>query len=487
MPITFTSEILNGTLTRLREANESFAGHYPDDAGRRQPVHTVYGGAQIFKYDTASRLGTHALSLLSENASDFVTFARALQFPGHDHLPRTQPRIKELTRRLHKKPESLRTTDPHAWLAFTIFTRVLAKLQGEPIEDFRIDFEDGYGHRPDHEEDGHALFTAGQMVLGMKQGTLPPFIGIRVKPLTEESRARSVRTLDLFLTTLAQSTGGQLPDNFVVTLPKVTLPEQVAAMVELFEMLETRTSIPRNSLRLEIMVETPQAILNAQGMSTLPQLVAAAQGRLVAAHFGVYDYTALCEITAMHQSMTHPAADFARHMMKVAFAQTGIALVDGATTVMPIPPHRVEKGGRRLTARERADNRETVHAAWRISFDDITHSLRQGFYQGWDLHPGQLPVRYAAVYAFFLSGLDQATARLHSFMEKAAQATVLGNAFDDAATGQGLLNFFLRGMNCGAITEAEAARTGLSTQELQLRSFARILAQRKNTSSAIHP
>ena len=55
----------------------------------------------------------------------------------------------------------------------------------------------------------------------------------------------------------------------------------------------------------------------------------------------------------------------------------------------------------------------------------------------------------------------------------------MGDVFDDAATGQGLLNFFLRGLNAGAITEAEAlAMTGLSTDEFRGRSFVRIMRAR---------
>ena len=98
-----------------------------------------------------------------------------------------------------------------------------------------------------------------------------------------------------------------------------------------------------------------------------------------------------------------------------------------------------------------------MHRAWRLHADDVRHSLVNGFYQGWDLHPAQLPTRYAAVYAFFLEGLDAASERLRNFVDKAAQATLVGDVFDDAATGQGLLNFFLRGINCGAITRGGSA------------------------------
>jgi hypothetical protein len=87
-------------------------------------------------------------------------------------------------------------------------------------------------------------------------------------------------------------------------------------------------------------------------------------------------------------------------------------------------------------------------------------------------------VRYAACFAFFLEGLEAASARLKNFIEKAGQATLVGNMFDDAATGQGLLNFFLRAQAGGAIDMAEVAATGLSIEEIQTRSFAKILARR---------
>jgi hypothetical protein len=106
-----------------------------------------------------------------------------------------------------------------------------------------------------------------------------------------------------------------------------------------------------------------------------------------------------------------------------------------------------------------------------------------GFYQGWDLHPAQLPVRYAAVYSFFLEGLGAASTRLKNFIEKAAQATRVGEVFDDAASGQGLLNFFLRGISCGAITEGEAQKAGLTLAELQTRSFLKILEGRRGIVS----
>jgi len=448
MPTTLSSDSLRPSLDRLRIANQEFSRCYPGDSGKRQPVHTVYGGAHLFKADGAARLGALAVKALEEYAPTAADLGAALGLSDD--------------------------------LAGAVRERVAAKLRREPVEDFRADFEDGYGNRPDAEEDGHAESVAAEMAAGCKAGTLPPFIGIRIKPFTEELRERSIRTLDLFVTTLVRETGGRLPDNFVVTFPKVTIPEQVAALADVFDLLEPALGLPAGSLRLEIMIETTGSILGPSGSSPLPLLAAAARGRCVAAHFGVYDYTAACDITAAQQRMDHPACDFAREMMKVAFAGTGLWLSDGATNVLPVPPHRMSPDGPPLTAAQKAENRAAVHRAWRVHADHARASLVNGYYQGWDLHPYQLVPRFATVYAFFLEGLDAASDRLRNFVQKAAQATMVGEVFDDAATGQGLLNYFLRSLSCGAITEEEALdRSGLTLDELHSRSFVKILAGRR--------
>ena len=448
MPTILTAGALGDVFARLRDANLDFVRRYPGESGLRQPVHVVYGGAHLFHADSAARLGALAIRNLEEYAATPEELARAASLP-----------------------ESL---------APIIWSRVADKLRREPVEDYRADFEDGYGNRPDPEEDGHAESVAREMASGAAAGTLPPFIGIRIKPFNEELRDRSVRTLDLFLTTLARETGGRLPDNFVVTLPKVTIPEQVAALADLFDLFEPALSLPAGSLRLEIMIETPQSILNAQGTCPLPLLVEAARGRCVAAHFGVYDYTASSNITAAWQGMSHPVCDFARQMMQVAYAGTGIWISDGATNVLPVPHHRAAPEGPPLTPAQIEENRTAVHRAWKLHHDHIRHSLIGGFYQGWDLHPAQLVTRFATVFEFFLEGLPAASDRLRNFVQKAAQATLVGEVFDDAATGQGLLNYFLRAVNCGAITEEEALeRSGLTLEELRGRSFVRILENRR--------
>jgi hypothetical protein len=435
-------------LARTGDAHDKLVRRYPGDSGARQPVHTVYGGANLFTAETARKLGDVALRTLETYAPDPGAFADALGV--------------------------------HASLAPRVYERVVAKLRAEPVEDFRIDFEDGYGNRSDDEEDGHADQAAREVAKAHAAVTLPPFVGIRIKPLSGELAPRSLRTLDIFLTSLVDATGGTLPPGFVVTLPKITSKRQVEVLVDVFEALEERLALAPGSLKLEIMVETTQCILDPSGRSMLPRLRDAADGRMTGAHFGTYDYTAGYDITAAHQRMRHPACDFAKHVMKLAFAGTGVMLSDGATNIMPVGPHR----GGDLTDMQKRDNKKVVHAAWRLAADDIRHSLIGGYYQGWDLHPGQLPVRYGTVYAFFLDGQEAASERLKNFVSKAAQATLVGDVFDDAATGQGLLNYFLRGIACGAIREDEAEATGLTLEEIRTRSFVKILAGRRAAAGA---
>ncbi len=481
MKKSLSEESLGDLSARLHQANNDFAKSYPGETGYRQPVHTVYGGAHLFKSDSAKRLGALARRSLDQFAPDFLSFAKAIGLPGADQLPDPPEPDPEHAVSPGTNPELAPHGNKAAWLAHSIYDRVNEKLRREPVEDFRIDFEDGYGNRPDEEEDGHAASAASEVATGIENDTLPPFIGIRIKPFTEELRQRSMRTLDIFVSTLVQKADGRLPQNFVVTLPKITIPEQVGALADFFELLEEKTGLAAGSLKLEMMIETTQSIINARGEINLPLLLAAARGRCVAAHFGTYDYTASCSITAAHQHMMHPACDFAKHMMQVSFAGTGIWLSDGATNIMPVAPHRFSEGGQPLTPDQIAENKLVVHRAWKLHYDHIQHSLENAFYQGWDLHPAQLPTRYAAVYAFFLESLDAASERLKNFVEKAAKATLVGDVFDDAATGQGLLNYFLRAINCGALTEAEAVElSGLTVAELRSGSFVKILNNRQN-------
>jgi citrate lyase beta subunit len=481
MTRTLSPEFLRDVTARLASAHDAFQRRYPGATGDRQPVHTVYGGAHLFRADTARRLGQTALRSLDEYAPNFGAFARVIALAGADRLPDSPEASAKAEKIIEADPEAARKDSPADWFAYTVYQRVRQKLQREAVEDFRIDFEDGYGNRPDDEEDGHAASAAREVAAGLNSGELPPFLGIRIKPFTEELRERSIRTLDIFLTELVSKTGGKLPGRFFITLPKIVVPEEVAALADICSRLEAALGLEKGVLRVELMIETTQAIFNERGEVNLLPLVTAGRGRCIAGHFGTYDYTAGRNITAAHQHMTHLACDFAKETMQVALAGTGIWLSDGATNILPVAPHRAAKGGPPLEPRQVTENRAAVHHAWKLHFDHIRHSLVNGYYQGWDLHPAQLVTRYAAVYSFFLEGLDAASGRLRNFIEKAAQATLVGEVFDDAATGQGLLNYFLRAINCGAISVEEAqSRTGLTLADLRTGSFVKILESRKS-------
>jgi citrate lyase beta subunit len=352
---------------------------YPGAVGGRQPVHTVYVPADRFGSGLVGQWGEQALEALR----------------SHPPLP---------------YPEELHE-------------RVTAKLAREPIEDLRIDFEDGYGIRDDDEEDASVLAAAKALVAGGS----PPFSGIRCKSLEEHTRHRAVRTLDLFLDAL-----GPLPDGFLVTLPKVSAVEQVEAMVVLCGQLEEAYGLPAGRLRFEVQVETPPAVLGADGTATVARMVHAAQGRCAGLHYGTYDYSASLGIAAGQQSMEHPVADHAKAVMQVAAAGTGVRLSDGSTNVLPV------------------GDTASVQAAWQLHARLVRRSLERGFYQGWDLHPAQLPTRYAATYAFFRSGLAAAASRLSAYLDRRDTGVL-----DEPATARALAGFLLRGLDCGALDPGE--------------------------------
>jgi citrate lyase beta subunit len=406
----------------------------------RAPVHVVYGGAHLFSADLPSKLGGLARKTLSAYAATPRELADVF---GLD------PAVGE-----------------------QVHGRIVRKLEREPVEDLRIDFEDGYGVRSDEEEDETAARAAQALAELLARDDRPHLLGVRIKALDAASGRRAIRTLDRFVTTLVAAYG-RAPERFVVTLPKVTSARQVAALTELLETLEARTGMAEGAIALELMIEQPEALLSEDGRVVLPAWVAAGKGRCVAAHLGTYDLTASLGVAASEQTADHPAADLARLLMSVSLAGTPVRLSDGATTVLPIPPHKAPSDDA-----QRAENQAVVHGALRRHYDDVRRALRLGLYQGWDLHPAQLVSRYAAVFAFHREALATSTARLSTFLGKAAQATRVGEVFDDAATGQGLLNFFLRGLACGALDASEVLAAGLTPTELATRSFTAIIKGR---------
>ena len=282
MKRTLPPESLREITTRLEQAHKAFQRRYPGPLGDRQPIHVVYGGAHLFRSGTTRRLGELALRSLDEYAPDFASFARGIGLPGAERLPESPEDAAAITKSVEADPEAARRENRPAWFAHTVYRRIREKLRREPVEDYRIDFEDGYGNRPDEEEDGHAAAAANEVAAGMNAGALPPFFGIRIKPFNEELRERSMRTLDIFLTELAGKTRGELPKTFYITLPKVLLPDEVAALADICSRLEPMLDLEPGALRIELMVETAQAIFNERGEANLLPLVSAARGRCVA-------------------------------------------------------------------------------------------------------------------------------------------------------------------------------------------------------------
>ncbi len=395
---------------RLAGADERLSRLYPGDAAGRQPVHTVYVPADRYDADLPRRWGDTALQSMTDHAGTPSEWASALGLPSA--------------------------------VADTVYERVRGKLSREPIEDLRIDFEDGYGDRGDEAEDSDAVAAARALVAAVSAATSPPSVGIRFKSLEAPTRRRGVRTLGLFVDALL--TEGDLPRGFVVTLPKVTSVEQVEAMVTTCGRLEKAYGLDDLALRFEIQVETPQAVVGADGTALVARMIHAAAGRCTGLHYGTYDYSASCGIAAGYQSMEHAVADHAKAVMQVAAAGTGARVSDGSTNVLPV------------------GNRDAVTAAWRLHARLVRRSLERGFYQGWDLHPAQLPSRYAAVYAFFRDGLGAATSRLSDYAQR-REAGVL----DEPATARALADFVMRGIECGAVDLDEVTeRSGIDRDTL---------------------
>jgi citrate lyase beta subunit len=384
----------------MAPADAALARDYPGDPAERQPVHTVYVPADRLAPGVLERHGTGARAALDEHAPDPDALARAV---GADPVQ-----------------------------VAAVWSLLLAKLEREPVEDLRIDLEDGYRGHPDDEEDAHAV-TAVRAVAADP----PPYWGVRFKSFEAPTRARGLRTLDLVLSAALEA--GPLPDGFRLTLPKVTSVEQVLAMSAACERLEAAYSLDRGRLRFEVQVETPQAVLGPDGTATVARLVHAARGRCNGLHFGTYDYTAALGIAAGQQAMDHPAADHAKDVLQVAAAGTGVPVSDGSTNVLPL------------------GSTEQVHAAWALHFRLVRRSLERGLYQGWDLHPAQLPTRFLATFLFFRAGLEPAAARVRAYCGGAS-----GAVLDEPATVRALTGFLLRGVRCGAVTAADVeALTGM--------------------------
>jgi citrate lyase beta subunit len=382
----------------LADADARLQRLYPGDDGTRQPIHTVYLPADRFHARTAAEWGGAAAELLTTHAPDAAALADLVEI----------------------------STD----LARQVYPRVTAKLTAEPIEDLRIDFEDGYGPRADDEEDAAAVTAATELARAARNGAAPQFSGIRFKSMEASTRRRGIRTVDVFLSTLAAENG--LPDGLMLTLPKVTDPAQVEAFAMACEAWEHANGLVNGRLRFEVQIETPQAILGPDGSANVARIIRAGGGRVSGLHYGTYDFSAACGVSADFQSLAHPIADHAKSVMQLAAAGTGVRLSDGSSNVLP------------------TGDANSILGAWRLHARLVRRSLERAYYQGWDLHPGHLVTRYAATFAFYRKAFPAAADRLRSYLGGTS-----GGILDEPATAQSLAALLVRGLQCGALDSDE--------------------------------
>lgn len=375
--------------TILNDVDADLDRLFPGDDAVSQPIHTVYVSAADAEAGTPATWGVEALAIADAAAASLGGLA---------------------------------TTE--------VIDLARARLRSNPIVDLRIDLEDGYGRRPDAVEDADAR-RAGETLAAWvaDRPHTPRVAGIRAKGLGALERARGIRTLELVL-----DAAGGVPDGFVFTVPKLRDVRQVDAVNLICADLERAHGISDGTLRYELQVEIPQAVLGADGRATVAEAIHRGRPRISGVHYGTYDYSAACGIVSAQQSLAHPAADHAKSVMQVAAAQTGVWVSDGSTQVVPV------------------GDPDQVAAALSRHHALVTRSLERGFYQGWDMHPGHLITRWMAVIGFFRTAMPTAAARLQAYFERSS-----GEVMDEPATAMSLALVVGRGVAAGAFTPDEVA------------------------------
>jgi hypothetical protein len=121
---------------KLNKANTAFQKIYPGDKPERQAVHTVYGGANLFKYNSAAVLGERALETFNTYAPDFLSFGKIFGLEGVNQVD-TSVSPMDLLLHYEALPASERKRHP-ARLSYEVYKKVIKKLETEAIEDFRI-------------------------------------------------------------------------------------------------------------------------------------------------------------------------------------------------------------------------------------------------------------------------------------------------------------------------------------------------------------
>ena len=397
-------EVLDRIEAHLAPTDAMLAREFPGVGSARQPVHTVYVPGDLARAGVAREWGDRALALVEEQGG-----------------------MPQLAADLGLDPGLVEEVAP----------RVQAKLEREPVEDLRVDFEDGYRPDDDATHDADVLRAVADRRADEEAGLATAFWGVRFPCFEAPARARGLRTLELTVSELVR-TGG-LPDGLRLTFPKVTTATQVEALVIALEELERVHGLPEGRLRFEIQVEVPQLVLGPGGGVELARAVRAGRGRVSGLHYGTYDYSAALQVVAAHQALDHPVADQAKAVMQLVAAGTPVELSDGSTNVTP------------------TGDAEQRREAWALHHRLVSRSLAQGIFQGWDMHPGHLVTRYLATYAFYRQARPRALDRLGRYARQDE-----GEVMDEPATVRALASCLRRGLACGAVDEPDVRQaTGL--------------------------
>ncbi|MBJ7471389.1 MAG: hypothetical protein JHD16_08795 [Solirubrobacteraceae bacterium] len=415
----------------LRPLDDWAAARWPGGAGLGQPIHTVYVPADQAAPGLCSDWGRRARAALDEFGATAQELASAVGLPAAE--------VQD------------------AW------PLLLRALEEQPIQDLRVDLEDGYGPHSDADEDAHADAAAQTLLAEAADPAGPRRCGIRHRSLEASTRPRAVRTLDRVVGRLMQA--GGLPSGFVVTLPKVIHLDQVRVYVVLLDALEQAHGLPSGALRFEIQVETPQTILGPDGTLPLAPMIEAGAGRVTGLHYGTYDYSAAMGVGAQHQRADHPVAQTAKAVMRLAAAGTGVEVSDGSTNRLPV------------------GDRGTVHANWAEHTRLVLGALSDGVRQGWDLHPAQLVTRHLTTIVVQRRGLPEKLDRLAAYLAAtgqgnaaAAPSTSGGGALDEPATAQALAADAMRAVESGAAQTSEVeSRTGAPSEALRALANRRVV------------
>lgn len=436
----------------IESLNEKF-GEYHLSKTSVHPVHTVYGGAQLFHRNTLKKIGEKGIALIKNYFSE-PPYCTVLS--GESDVP--------LNSEIRQQ----------------VIDQTINKLTVNPVEDYRIDFEDGYGLRDSAKEDEDAERCAIELSeLFQKSDNSSAFqTGIRIKSFSLPTLQRSIRTFDIFLSTFFQNCDIQNVPFLSVCLPKVTDLKEVELLLSLLTDYAKSHNLNTGFLRAEIMLETPEFYLKSNGFAALREMVDSFSGSFNALHLGLYDFTSSLGVQSADQKYNHPYLDFLRFQTIMQFSKSTIRLVDGATMEMPVEKYKKSEFAE-LSEEECNANKIMIINAANAHTENIYHSMKMGFDSSWDLHPGQVAIRYLTLFTNYKKSFSAMRERFINFVENAARATVLNGQFDDAATGQGMLNYFIKGYRLGALSADDIRKTGFDIETLVKKSFAELISEQK--------